>query len=116
MTELPTPGTVIGRGRVLYRLDGQPVRLLYGAQAAWRTLAPGVADGADVLQLKRNLKALGFTADEALAVMSPRPSTRPPPSAALTSSLRTRPAGSPSLQPVSTSRVRSMLDLPTADG
>lgn len=68
VTELPTPGTVIGRGRVLYRLDGKPVRLLYGTQAAWRTLAPGVADGADVLQLKRNLKALGFTADETLTV------------------------------------------------
>src|ERR1700757_5347548 len=29
VTELPTPGSVIDRGQVLYRLDGQPVRLLY---------------------------------------------------------------------------------------
>jgi peptidoglycan hydrolase-like protein with peptidoglycan-binding domain len=68
LTELRTPGTVIARGQVLYRLDGQPVRLLYGTQAAWRTLAAGVSDGADVVALKRNLKALGFTADGALAV------------------------------------------------
>ena len=68
VTELPEPGTEIGRGQVLYRLDGQPVRLLYGIQAAWRPLTLGDSDGADVLQLKRNLKALGFTADGALAV------------------------------------------------
>jgi peptidoglycan hydrolase-like protein with peptidoglycan-binding domain len=68
LTELPAPGAVVGRGHVLYRLDGRPVRLLYGTQAAWRTLALGVSDGADVLQLKRNLKALGFTADGALSV------------------------------------------------
>jgi peptidoglycan hydrolase-like protein with peptidoglycan-binding domain len=68
LTWLPSPGAVIDRGQVLYRVDGQPVRLLFGAQSAWRTLALGVADGADVLQLKRNLKALGFTADGALAV------------------------------------------------
>ena len=68
LTEMATPGTVISRGQALYRLDGAPIRLLYGAQAAWRTLALGITDGADVLQLKRNLKALGFTADGALAV------------------------------------------------
>jgi hypothetical protein len=68
LSELPSPGTVIGRGEALYRVDGQPVRLLYGAQAAWRTLALGDADGADVLQLKRNLAALGFTAHGALTV------------------------------------------------
>jgi Putative peptidoglycan binding domain len=68
LTELPAAGTVIGRGQVLYRLDGQPVRLLYGTQSAWRTLAPGIADGADVRQLKQNLKALGFTAGVALTV------------------------------------------------
>jgi hypothetical protein len=65
---LPPPGAVIGRGQVLYRVDGQPVRLLFGAQSEWRTLSLGVADGADVLQLKRNLKALGFRAGGALVV------------------------------------------------
>lgn len=57
LSELPSPGTVIGRGQPLYWLDGQPVRLLYGAQAAWRTLELGDSDGADVGQLKRNLLA-----------------------------------------------------------
>jgi hypothetical protein len=49
---LPPPGTVISRGGVLYRVDGQPVRLLYGSQSAWRTLAIGVTDGADVRELE----------------------------------------------------------------
>ena len=61
LSELPSPGTVIGRGQPLYWLDGQPVRLLYGTQAAWRPLMLGDSDGADVRQLKRNLLALGFT-------------------------------------------------------
>ena len=64
LSELRAPGTVIGRGQVLYRIDGQPVLLLFGAQAAWRTLELGVADGADVRQLKQNLIALGFTAHD----------------------------------------------------
>jgi hypothetical protein len=68
LTELASPGSVIGRGQPLYRLDGQPVRLLYGRQAAWRTLALGDTDGADVRQLKRNLVVLGFTAHGALTV------------------------------------------------
>jgi peptidoglycan hydrolase-like protein with peptidoglycan-binding domain len=68
ITWLPGPGSVIRRGQVLYRIDGQPVRLLFGAQAAWRRLARGVADGADVRQLKRNLIALGFTANGALTL------------------------------------------------
>jgi hypothetical protein len=65
---LPGPGTVISRGQVVYRLDGQPVRLLFGTQSAWRTLELGDSDGADVRQLKQNLRALGFTAYGALTV------------------------------------------------
>jgi hypothetical protein len=61
LSALPAPGTVIGRGQPLYWLDGQPVRLLYGTQAAWRDLMLGDSDGTDVLQLNRNLSALGFT-------------------------------------------------------
>jgi hypothetical protein len=68
LTDLPAPGSVIGRAQPLYWLDGQPVRLLFGTQSAWRSLALGIADGADVRQLKRNLIALGFTAHGALAV------------------------------------------------
>jgi hypothetical protein len=68
LSELPSPGAAIGRGQALYRLDGQPVRLLYGRQAAWRTLAPGDTNGADIRQLKRNLVALGFTVHGELTV------------------------------------------------
>lgn len=68
VSQLPARGTTISRGQVLYRVDGQAVRLMYGAQAEWQTLALGVPDGADVLQLKRNLKALGYTAEGALTV------------------------------------------------
>jgi hypothetical protein len=68
VSELRSPGTVIRRGQALYRLDGQPVRLLYGSQAAWRTLALGDTDGADVRQLEQNLVALGFTDHGALTV------------------------------------------------
>jgi hypothetical protein len=68
LTELPSPGTVIGRGQPLYWLDGQPVRLLYGTQAAWRPLMLADSDGADVRQLKRNLLALGFTDYDSLTL------------------------------------------------
>jgi hypothetical protein len=61
LSALPAPGTVIGRGQPLYWLDGQPVRLLFGTQASWRDLVLGDSDGNDVLQLNRNLRALGFT-------------------------------------------------------
>jgi peptidoglycan hydrolase-like protein with peptidoglycan-binding domain len=68
LSELPASGTVIGRGQPLYWLDGEPVRLLYGTQAAWRGLMLGDGDGADIRQLKRNLRALGFTDYGALTV------------------------------------------------
>ena len=31
LTALPTPGTVIGQGQVLYRVDNSPVVLLFGS-------------------------------------------------------------------------------------
>ena len=68
ISKLPAPGAVIGRGQPMYWLDGQPVRLLYGTQAAWRPLMLGDTDGADIRQLKRNLLALGFTDYGALTV------------------------------------------------
>ena len=61
LTRLPAEGTVIERGGVLYELDGRVrPRLLYGNRPLWRPLGPDVTDGADVLQLERNLKAMGF--------------------------------------------------------
>jgi peptidoglycan hydrolase-like protein with peptidoglycan-binding domain len=45
---------------VLWRLNQQPVLLMDGSVPAYRTLARGVSDGADVAQLNANLKALGY--------------------------------------------------------
>ena len=60
VTRLPQAGAVIGRGGVLYELDGRVrPRLLYGERPLWRRMAPGMSDGADVLQLEQNLRALG---------------------------------------------------------
>ena len=61
VTRLPAEGAVIERGGVLYELDGRVrPRLLYGDRPLWRPLGPKVSDGADVLQLEQNLKAMGY--------------------------------------------------------
>lgn len=52
-------GAHLRRGAVLARIDGQPVVLLYGRLAAWRTLVAGMR-GADVRQLNANLAALRY--------------------------------------------------------
>jgi peptidoglycan hydrolase-like protein with peptidoglycan-binding domain len=68
VTGLPEAGTVLRPGRVLYRLDGEPVVLLDGKHVAWRRLAEGIDDGSDVRQLKRNLVALGYDPGHAIRV------------------------------------------------
>ena len=60
ITGLAAEGSVITRGKALYRVDGRPVPLFYGRLPAWRALAAGVDDGPDVRQLERNLVALGY--------------------------------------------------------
>jgi len=45
---------------LLYRVDDDPVVLMYGSVPAWRALSSGVSDGPDVLELERNLSALGY--------------------------------------------------------
>lgn len=61
ITELAAVGAVVQPGRVLYTLDAShPVVLMTGGVPAWRDLAAGVADGADVEQLETDLTALGF--------------------------------------------------------
>jgi Putative peptidoglycan binding domain len=60
VTALPRPGSVVRRGRAVYRLDGEPVVLMYGSTPAYRDLDSGVSDGRDVRQLEQNLAALGF--------------------------------------------------------
>jgi peptidoglycan hydrolase-like protein with peptidoglycan-binding domain len=58
LTTVAQPGTVVRRGGVLYRVNNQPVRLLYGTLPAYRDFAAGMPDGPDVNQLERNLAAL----------------------------------------------------------
>jgi multidrug efflux pump subunit AcrA (membrane-fusion protein) len=58
VTWLPKAGQVVREGQVLFRVDGEPVVLLYGAPA-WRTLAAEVT-GPDVAQLNHDLVALGY--------------------------------------------------------
>lgn len=60
VTWLAGPGSVVSRGRSVYRVDDTPVPLLYGRLPLYRALAEGT-EGADVLQLERNLSALGYT-------------------------------------------------------
>ena len=60
VTWLPSIGSVLRRGQVLFQLAGQPVFLLYGAVPAWRDFGPGMTPGPDVRELQRNLAALGF--------------------------------------------------------
>jgi hypothetical protein len=57
-TWLPAPGRVISQGQALYRVDGNPVMLLYGSTPAYRTLSQGMS-GPDVHALNTDLVALG---------------------------------------------------------
>ncbi|MFD0318127.1 efflux RND transporter periplasmic adaptor subunit [Streptomyces flavalbus] len=66
VTWLPDSGERVTRGEALYRVDDEPVVLLYGTVPAYRELRPGT-EGRDVRQLEGNLKALGhdgFTVDD----------------------------------------------------
>lgn len=60
ITSLPVAGQVITPGGTLFRVDGAPVILMNGTVPAYRTLSAGVSYGADVQQLKQNLRDLGF--------------------------------------------------------
>ncbi|MER6098818.1 peptidoglycan-binding protein [Streptomyces sp. NPDC001728] len=68
VTALPAVGKVVKAGAELYEVDGRPVVLLTGERPMWRDLGPGVTDGPDVEQLKRNLIALGHADGLGLAV------------------------------------------------
>ena len=60
ITWLPSVGQVITPGQALFRVAGQPVILMNGSTPAYRDLGPSDSDAQDVLQLNRNLVALGF--------------------------------------------------------
>ncbi|RVX44056.1 multidrug efflux pump subunit AcrA (membrane-fusion protein) [Nonomuraea polychroma] len=66
ITWLPESGRQVTRGKSLYRLDNDPVTLMYGDTPAYRDLKIGV-EGNDVENLERNLSKLGydgFTVDD----------------------------------------------------
>jgi peptidoglycan hydrolase-like protein with peptidoglycan-binding domain len=60
VTWLPAEGATVSRGKPLYRIDDEPVVLLYGALPLYRNLA-AAAEGPDVQVLEANLAALGYT-------------------------------------------------------
>jgi peptidoglycan hydrolase-like protein with peptidoglycan-binding domain len=60
LTYLPEGDSRISRGQALYKVDDEPVTLMYGSMPAYRALTVGV-EGTDVEQLEQNLSALGYT-------------------------------------------------------
>src|SRR5439155_14786968 len=68
VTVLADPGATVSRGGILYAVDNQPVRLLYGTFPAYRGFAAGMTDGPDVAELETNLAALGFDPGHAMTV------------------------------------------------
>ncbi|MFE0104578.1 efflux RND transporter periplasmic adaptor subunit [Streptomyces sp. NPDC059009] len=56
---LPKSGATIGRGEKLYDVNEKSVYLMFGERPMYRELKTG-DKGADVRQLKQNLKALGY--------------------------------------------------------
>jgi hypothetical protein len=66
ITRLVDQGAIVKRGDELFRVNEQPVTLLYGAVPMYRDIGPGDS-GVDVRQVEKNLAALGydgFTADD----------------------------------------------------
>jgi len=60
VTKLPKVGAKVARGRLLYRVDDQPVVVFYGATPLFRPLdKPGLI-GRDVQEVRENLRALGY--------------------------------------------------------
>ena len=60
ITWLPSVGQAIKPGQALFQVAGHPVILMNGSTPAYRDLGPSDSDGQDILELNRNLVALGF--------------------------------------------------------
>jgi hypothetical protein len=60
VTRLPAAGTRVARGTLLYRVDDKPVAVFYGDTPPFRVIDRAGLRGSDVLQLRRNLSALGY--------------------------------------------------------
>lgn len=67
LTWVAGAGATRARDQILYMVDESPVLLMYGVTPTYRDMAQGDR-GRDVLQLERNLDALGHTADGELTV------------------------------------------------
>jgi hypothetical protein len=63
LTWLPSVGQVIRPGKALFEVDGKPVTLMNGTPPAYRDLTSSDSAGHDILELNRNLVALGFNPD-----------------------------------------------------
>jgi hypothetical protein len=61
-TQLPSVGTLVSAGQVLYRVDNLPVVLMTGGTPAWRPFAAGMTDGPDVAELQSTLIGFGDAA------------------------------------------------------
>jgi peptidoglycan hydrolase-like protein with peptidoglycan-binding domain len=59
LTSLAAEGSIVTSGSRLYAVDARPVVLLTGSVPAYRRMSVGV-EGADVQQLEKALKALGY--------------------------------------------------------
>jgi hypothetical protein len=60
VTKLPSVGTTVARGKSLFRVDDQPVVVLYGDTPLFRPIGKPGLTGRDVLELRHNLTALGY--------------------------------------------------------
>lgn len=60
VTQVPAVGSIIREGQALYRLNNEPVVLLYGSTPVYRSFAPGMSPGPDVVELEQDLNQLGF--------------------------------------------------------
>ena len=59
LTWMAAVGSTVPRGKPLYKVDELPVIAMYGGVPMYRDLTSGDR-GADVLQLEKNLRAMGF--------------------------------------------------------
>jgi Putative peptidoglycan binding domain len=69
LTALPATGQVVAQGQVLYRVNGIPAVLLFGAVPAYRDLLEG-ATGPDVTELNADLVKLGYATKAQLSPTS----------------------------------------------
>ncbi len=70
VTDVVPAGVTVEQGDVLYRVNGEPVVVMYGDIPAYRTLRDLSEDmtGTDVLQLEEALVALGYDPDSVASV------------------------------------------------